>query len=83
VDRAAAALDGTDDPCLIGDVWFEAARVLRAAGAAARARVAAQRALASLLAKEAVLPAEAVRVWLTEWDEPTDLTDPTDRGEHL
>jgi hypothetical protein len=35
------------------------------------------------LAKEAVLPAEAVRVWLTEWDEPTDLTDPTDRGEHL
>ncbi|RAJ59618.1 putative ATPase [Streptomyces sp. KhCrAH-43] len=63
--RAVAALDGTDDPCLIGDVWFEAARVLDAAGEPGRARHAAGRALDALTAKEAVLPARAVRAWRT------------------
>ncbi|GAA4933677.1 AAA family ATPase [Streptomyces coeruleoprunus] len=68
VERAVATLDRTDDPCLIGDVWFEAARVLDAAGATARARRAAERALAALTAKGAALPARAVRAWLTERD---------------
>ncbi|MCX5396839.1 adenylate/guanylate cyclase domain-containing protein [Streptomyces sp. NBC_00102] len=62
-ERATAALDGTDDPCLIGDVWFEAARVLDAAGEPERARHAAGRALDALTAKEAVLPARTVRAW--------------------
>ncbi|MFF7363285.1 AAA family ATPase [Streptomyces sp. NPDC008125] len=62
-ERATATLDGTDDPCLIGDVWFEAARVLDAAGEAERARHAAGRALDALTAKEAVLPARTVRAW--------------------
>ncbi|MGW2837714.1 AAA family ATPase [Streptomyces sp. NPDC001493] len=62
-ERATATLDGTDDPCLIGDVWFEAARVLDAAGEAERARQAAGRALDALTAKEAVLPARTVRAW--------------------
>ncbi|MBT2467020.1 AAA family ATPase [Streptomyces sp. ISL-66] len=69
VERASAALERTDDPCLTGDVWFEAARVLHAAGAPVRARHAARRALAALTAKEAVLPAEAVRAWLTDREE--------------
>lgn len=69
VDRATAALDRTDDPCLIGDVWFEAARALHAAGTTDRALGAAQRALAALTAKEAVLPAAAVRAWLTDREE--------------
>ncbi|NED10686.1 hypothetical protein, partial [Streptomyces sp. SID9124] len=63
--RAVASLDGTDDPCLIGDVWFEAARVLDAAGEPGRARHAAARALDALTAKEAVLPARTVRAWST------------------
>ncbi|THA79079.1 adenylate/guanylate cyclase domain-containing protein [Streptomyces sp. A0642] len=63
-ERATATLDGTDDPCLIGDVWFEAARVLDAAGDPAHARRAAERALAALTAKEAVLPARTVRAWM-------------------
>ncbi|MGW0854287.1 ATP-binding protein, partial [Streptomyces sp. NPDC002690] len=62
-ERATATLDGIDDPCLIGDVWFEAARVLDAAGEPERARYAAGRALDALTAKEAVLPARAVRAW--------------------
>lgn len=66
VERATAALDRTDDPCLTGDVWFEAARVLDAAGDPVRARRAARRALAALTAKEAALPADAVRAWLTD-----------------
>ncbi|MGW6687048.1 AAA family ATPase [Streptomyces sp. NPDC054961] len=68
-DRATAALDRTDDPCLIGDVCFEAARALHAAGTTDRARGAAHRALAALTAKEAVLPAAAVRAWLTDREE--------------
>ncbi|CAM5637121.1 hypothetical protein SAVIM338S_06176 [Streptomyces avidinii] len=69
VEAATGALERTDDPCLTGDVWFEAARVLDAAGDTARARDAAERALAALAAKEAVLPAAAVRAWLTEREE--------------
>ncbi|NEC64478.1 hypothetical protein, partial [Streptomyces sp. SID9727] len=68
-ERATAAVDGTDDPCLIGDVWSEAARVLDAVGEPVRARRAAGRALAALTAKEAVLPARTVRAWLAELEE--------------
>ncbi|MEU2247146.1 AAA family ATPase [Streptomyces sp. NPDC019224] len=68
-ERAVATLEGTDDPCLIADVWFEAARVLDAAGEPGRARQAAARALAALTAKEAVLPARTVRAWLTGLEE--------------
>ncbi|MFF5335486.1 AAA family ATPase [Streptomyces sp. NPDC013181] len=68
-ERATAALAGTDDPCLIGDVWFEAARVLAASGEPGRARRAAGRALDALTAKEAVLPARTVRAWLTGLEE--------------
>ncbi|WP_328903121.1 AAA family ATPase [Streptomyces sp. NBC_00441] len=67
--RAVAALDGTDDPCLIGDVWSEAARVLDAVGEPVRARHAAGRALAALTAKEAVLPARTLRAWLAGLEE--------------
>ncbi|MER7762990.1 AAA family ATPase [Streptomyces sp. NPDC097619] len=62
---AAALLDRTDDPYLTGEVWFEAARVLDAAGDPTAARAAARRALDALTAKGAVLPAGAVRAWLT------------------
>ncbi|MFB8083805.1 AAA family ATPase [Streptomyces sp. NPDC055992] len=68
-ERAVAVLDGTDDPCLIGEVWSEAALVLEAAGEPERARRAAGRALAALTAKEAVLPARTVRAWLAELEE--------------
>nr|WP_240799275.1 adenylate/guanylate cyclase domain-containing protein [Streptomyces sp. A0958] len=68
-ERATAALAGTDDPCLIGDVWFEAARVLAVSGEPGRARHAVGRALAALTAKEAVLPARTVRAWLTGLEE--------------
>ncbi|WP_330241300.1 AAA family ATPase [Streptomyces sp. NBC_00525] len=68
-ELATAALEDTDDPCLIGDVWFEAARVLAASGEPGRARRAAGRALAALTAKEAVLPARTVRAWLTGLEE--------------
>ncbi|NEC07737.1 hypothetical protein, partial [Streptomyces sp. SID7909] len=67
--RAVAALDGTDDPCLIGEVWSEAARVLDAVGEPERARHAAGRALAALTAKEAVLPARTLRAWLAGLEE--------------
>ncbi|MFJ6934874.1 AAA family ATPase [Streptomyces sp. NPDC101132] len=69
VDRALATLDRTDDPCLTGDVWFEAARALDDAGHPVRARAAARRALAVLTEKEAVLPAGTVRAWLAEREE--------------
>ncbi|MFJ7157834.1 AAA family ATPase [Streptomyces sp. NPDC101118] len=69
VDRALATLDRTDDPCLTGDVWFEAARALDDAGHPVRARAAAARALAVLTEKEAVLPAGTVRAWLAEREE--------------
>lgn len=68
-ERATATLDRTDDPCLVGDVWFEVARVLDAAGEPVRARRAAERALAALTAKEAVLPARTVRAWTAELEE--------------
>ncbi|MFI8100514.1 AAA family ATPase [Streptomyces sp. NPDC086023] len=69
VDRALATLDRTDDPCLTGDVWFEAARALDDAGHPVRARAAAGRALAAMTEKEAVLPAGTVRAWLAEREE--------------
>ena len=69
VERAVAVLDRTDDPCLAGDVLFDAAQALHAAGAPERALRAARGALAALEAKEAVLPAAAVRTWLADREE--------------
>jgi class 3 adenylate cyclase len=53
----------TDDPCLLGDAWFEHAKLLRRAGQTARAAAAARRAEAHFLAKEATSPARLVRRW--------------------
>ncbi|MFI6323626.1 AAA family ATPase [Nonomuraea sp. NPDC050556] len=61
-DRAVALLDSTDDPCLHGDVLFEAARIHRASGR--QADVLARRALDAYLGKGAGLPARKVHDWM-------------------
>lgn len=61
-DQAVALLDSTDDPCLHGDVLFEAARIHRAAGSAADGL--ARRALDAYLGKGASLSARKVHDWM-------------------
>jgi len=56
---------GADDPCLLGDAWFEYAKVLRAAGRRSEAVSAAARAEAHYTAKEATCLMDAVRRWIT------------------
>ncbi|MET8144826.1 AAA family ATPase [Sphaerisporangium sp. NPDC005288] len=68
--RAREALDRTDDPCLRGDVLTELARAYSAAGHAAEAGDAAERAVHSYLAKGAGLPAGRVRAWIAEQEGP-------------
>lgn len=53
-----------DDPCLLGDAWFEYAGLLRAADRHAAAVEAAQRALGYFQDKGATHPAAQVRAWL-------------------
>ncbi|WP_214324515.1 adenylate/guanylate cyclase domain-containing protein [Nonomuraea sediminis] len=62
-ELAARTLDGisTDDPCLLGDAWFEFAAISRMAGRPYR--VAIDAAEAHYLAKGATLPAGTVRRW--------------------
>lgn len=62
---ARRALDAivTDDPCLLGDAWFEFAIISRMAGRWAAATGAAAQAEAHYLAKGATLPAQTVRRW--------------------
>jgi len=54
----------TDDPCLLGDAWFEYAGVLVTAGRSEDALSAADRALGSYVSKGATRSAEQVRGWI-------------------
>ncbi|MFI6480544.1 AAA family ATPase [Nonomuraea sp. NPDC050663] len=64
LDRAVDLLASTDDPCLRGDVLFEAARIDRAAGR--DPSPAAHAARAAYLSKGAALPVRAVDEWMGE-----------------
>ncbi|WP_424210945.1 AAA family ATPase [Streptomyces sp. BI20] len=65
-ELALETLTRTDDPCLVGEVRFETALALHAAGHPDRARRTAEAALAAYLRKEAGRPADTVRAWLTD-----------------
>jgi class 3 adenylate cyclase len=70
--QAGALAAGTDDPYLAGEILFDQAIVLRAAGLADEATAAGNLALARFEAKGAALPAGRVRAWLavTGEDQP-------------
>lgn len=53
----------SEDPCLLGDAWFEYAEVLRLDGQLSTAAAAAERAIGYYGAKGATLPVETVRSW--------------------
>jgi hypothetical protein len=59
-------LGHVDDPALIGDVLFDVAKILAAAGEREAARSSARRAASSFQAKGAIRPANEVLSWLSE-----------------
>ncbi|MEV0581333.1 AAA family ATPase [Nonomuraea sp. NPDC050310] len=61
-------LDGTDDPCLRGDVLAELARARHEQGRTAEARDLARRAEEHYLGRGATLPAGRVAAWLASLD---------------
>ncbi|GAA4049523.1 adenylate/guanylate cyclase domain-containing protein [Nonomuraea soli] len=67
-ETALALLDGTDDPCLRGDVLAEIARAWHEHGRAAEATVLACRARDHYLGRGATLPAARVAAWLESPD---------------
>lgn len=64
-DAARRTLESitTDDPCLLGDVWFEYAMIAHSLGRRDDVAAAVARSLAHYRAKGATMPAETVRAW--------------------